>query len=378
MYAAILHHKRFKEMESGLPEQYRNEEELKKQREFHNSLIGRGLRMISDSYLDSLDKRCKEVSLPFKRNLQEGKNYIELVNQINNNNYDLVIIGVRGLGEVSDRVIGSVCERVVRRINTDVLIVKNDRPIDGKVLVAVDGSEQAFRSVDVACRLAQAFNIDIDALSVFDPHFHRVAFDGIAKVISGEMETVFKSEEQEELHDNVIDKGLEKIYHDHLQVTIKKTKECGIDIKTTLLEGKSYDEILKYQVKVNPSLLVIGRTGMHTNKGLDLGSATENILRFADCNVLITKNVMADSVNPFFEKMNEEKGFGRDLSVTTVVKEITWNEDARSLMSKVPAFVREMVKKEVESYASKNGKSIITQEVVEEAKAKWTNTMNFS
>jgi nucleotide-binding universal stress UspA family protein len=155
VYAANLHHKRFKEMESGLPEQYRNEKELIKQRAFHNTLIGRGLRMISDSYLDPIEKRCLENKIPFKRNLQEGKNYIELVNQIVENGYDLVIIGVRGLGEVSDSVIGSVCERVVRRINSDVLIVKNDRPIDGNVLVAVDGSEQAFRSVDIACQLSQ-------------------------------------------------------------------------------------------------------------------------------------------------------------------------------------------------------------------------------
>ncbi len=378
MYAANLHHKRFKEMESGLPEQYRNEQELQKQREFHNSLIGRGLRMISDSYLDKIDKRCQENNLPFKRNLQEGKNYIELVNQIKQNDYDLIIIGVRGLGEVSDRVIGSVCERLVRRINTDVLIVKNDKPIDGSVFVAVDGSEQSFRSVDVACKLAHQFDIDINALSVYDPHFHRVAFDGIAKVISGEMENVFKSEEQEELHDNVIDKGLEKIYHDHLQTTVKKTKGNGVDIKTTLLEGKSYDEILKYEDKMQPSLLILGRTGMHSSKGLDLGSATENILRFANCNVLITKNVTVDTPNPFFEKMDDQKGVERNLSHSPEVAEIEWHEEATAVMSKVPAFVREMVKKEVESYASNNGKSVITREVVEEAKSNWTNAMNMS
>ncbi|MCP5005018.1 MAG: universal stress protein [Planctomycetes bacterium] len=379
VYAANLHHKRFKEMESGLPEQYRNEKELRKQREFHNSLIGRGLRMISDSYLDDLEKRCQQENLDFERNLQEGKNYIELVNQIQKNKYDLVVIGVRGLGEVCDRVIGSVCERVLRRINTDVLIVKNDRPIDGNVLVTVDGSEQSSRSVDIACKIAQKFDISIEALSVYDPHFHRVAFDGIAKVISGEMENVFKSEEQEELHDNVIDRGLEKIYHDHLQVAMEKTKDYGIDIKTTLLEGKSYDQILKYQDKLKPSLLILGRTGIHSSKGLDLGSAAENILRFTNCNVLITKNVMIDSENPFFEKMVEEKGLDRPSnSVSSKVGAISWNEDARSLISKVPTFVREMVMKEVETFASKNGKSEITKEVVEEAKAKWSNSMNMS
>ena len=376
VYAANLHHKRFKEMESGLPEQYRNEKELKKQREFHNSLIGRGLKMISDSYLDSLNKKCLESELTFKRNLQEGKNYIELVKQIQDNEYDLVIMGIRGLGEVSDKVIGSVCERVARRINTDVLIVKNDRPISGEVFVAVDGSNQSFRAVEIASKLAQNFDIEIDALSVYDPHFHRVAFDGIAKVISGEMGNVFKSEEQEELHDNVIDKGLEKIYHDHLKVAVEKTKKYGFDIKTTLLEGKSYDEILKYEDKVKPSLLVLGRTGIHTHDTLDLGSATENLLRFANCNILITKNVMVDSVNPFFDKKEIDLRLETPLNLDSEVGELSWNEDAKSLIARVPSFVRDMVIKEVESYATKKGNNEITQEIVEEAKARWANVMN--
>ena len=46
----------------------------------------------------------------------------ELVKDINDKDYDLVIIGIRGLGETNGNLIGSVCERVVRRINTDVLV----------------------------------------------------------------------------------------------------------------------------------------------------------------------------------------------------------------------------------------------------------------
>jgi len=196
VYAASLHHKRFREMESGLPEKYREESELKKQREFHNTLIGKGLRMISDSYLDSMVKKSRESNVPFKRNIMEGKNYLELVKDIKTNDYDLVIIGVLGLGEVNGNLIGSVCERVVRRINTDVLVVKNDKPLKGKVIVTVDGSEQSFRAVEMASGLAAKYNMEIELLSVFDPHYHRVAFEGIAKVLSGEVGNVFKSDEQ--------------------------------------------------------------------------------------------------------------------------------------------------------------------------------------
>ncbi len=364
-------------METGLPEQYREEKELKKQREFHNSLIGRGLRMISNSYLDGLEKRCRDERVSFTRNIREGKNYLELVKDVRNNDYDLVIIGIRGLGEVNGNLIGSVCERVVRRINTDVLIVKDGIPLDGKIIVAVDGSEQSFRAVEIASNLAKKFGSELEAVSVFDPHYHRVAFDGIAKILSGEMGNVFKSEEQEKLHENVIDKGLEKIYQDHLEVASNKAKDVGFKMKTTLFEGKPYDQILKHVDTVKPSLLILGRTGIHAINGLDIGSVTENILRLAKCNVLITKSKKDVKANPFYER-KEDMSIEQPLSQTVEDGEVSWNKEARSLISKVPAFVRKMVVEEVEDYARKKGSSEITREIVEEARTKWSGTMNYS
>jgi nucleotide-binding universal stress UspA family protein len=381
VYAASLHHKRFKEMEVGLPEKYKEESELKKQREYHNSLIGRGLRMISDSYLDSLESKSKEANIPFTRNIHEGKNYIELVKDINRNDYDLAIIGVRGLGEVGENAIGSVCERVVRRINTDVLIVKDEKPLEGRIIVTVDGSEQSFRAVEMASDLAVKYNLELEAVSVYDPHYHHVAFNGIAKILSGEMGEVFKSDEQEKLHEDVIDKGLEKIYQGHLESALKKVMESGLKLKTTLLEGKPYDQILKYIDKVKPSLLVLGRTGIHAIDGLDLGSATENILRNAKCNVLITKSRQKVETNPFYEdeeivKKEIMREQAEEEAATT--EAVSWTDDANTLISKVPAFVRPMVVGEVENYARTKGSSEITKEIVEEVKSKWADSMNYS
>ncbi len=381
VYAASLHHKRFKEMEVGLPEKYREESELKKQREYHNSLIGKGLRMISDSYLDSLEKKSNELNIPFTRNVREGKNYIELVKDINSNDYDLVVIGAQGLGGVNSNAIGSVCERVVRRINTDVLVVKDDKPLKGRVIVALDGSEQSVRAVDIACELAGKYDVELEAVSVFDPNYHRVAFDSIAKILSGEMGEVFKSDEQEKLHEDVIDKGLAKIYQGHLDSALKKVKKTGLELKTTLLEGKPYDEILKYVDKVNPSLLVLGRTGIHEITGLDLGSATENILRNAKCNVLITKSRQKVETNPFYE--NEEivkKELMREQAAerSAISESIPWTEEASALITRVPAFVRPMVVGEVENYTRSNGKNEVTREIVEAVKAKWADSMNYT
>ncbi|MFQ5715316.1 MAG: universal stress protein [Candidatus Scalinduaceae bacterium] len=395
VYAANLHHKRFREMESGLPEKYREENELKKQREFHNTLIGKGLRMISDSYLDSLEKKCQESKVSFTRNILEGKNYLELVKDIKNKDYDLVIIGALGLGEVNGNLIGSVCERVVRRINTDVLIVKNDKPLEGKVIVAIDGSEQSFGGMKIAGFLAKTYGMNIEALSAFDHHYHLVAFAGIANVLSEEIGEVFKSEEQEKLHKEVIDKGLEKIYQDHLNNAARIAKHRGISIKTTILQGKPYDQILKHTEREDPALLILGRTGIHSVNELDMGSATENIIRMAKCNVLITNSPENAKIN-FFDAVKDKISEKTNYAVEKVSKdnssisrengrqysekkeELIWAEEAKTRISKVPFFVKKMVVKQIEDYARTIGVQEITSKIIEEAKAKWEDSMTFS
>ena len=57
VYAAKLHDRRFKQMEAGLPEEYHDENELERQRQIHDSLITRGLQIITDSYLDIVDQK---------------------------------------------------------------------------------------------------------------------------------------------------------------------------------------------------------------------------------------------------------------------------------------------------------------------------------
>ena len=73
VYAARLHETRFMDMESGLPERYQSETILKRQRDIHESLISKGLGIISDSYLDRLEKRCQEAKVLCVRKTEKGK-----------------------------------------------------------------------------------------------------------------------------------------------------------------------------------------------------------------------------------------------------------------------------------------------------------------
>lgn len=94
VYAAKMHDVRFRQMESGLPEEYQDEQELEKQRAIHDQLITKGMEVITDSYLDVPKYKCKANNIPFVGKSLEGRNWIELVRDIKESNYDLVIMGL--------------------------------------------------------------------------------------------------------------------------------------------------------------------------------------------------------------------------------------------------------------------------------------------
>lgn len=289
VYSAALHDRRFRDMEGGLPGHYQQEERLKKSRKVHDSLIGEGLRLISDAYLDAFKRDCSEAGVRYNCRMAEGKNWLEIVREVRAGGYDLVIMGILGLGAVNGSLIGGVCERVVRKITPDVLVVKDKNKNDGKskIVAAIDGSGYALSAFRKAVALAAEFGLEIEAVSVYDPHFHRRAFESLVKVLSPEAQKIFRFKEQEKLHDEIIDDGLGKIYQGALEEAMAEGRKSGIEVKTTLLAGKASHEICKYLQKAPPSLLVAGRFGAHRTEELDIGNTAENLLREAPCNILL-------------------------------------------------------------------------------------------
>src|SRR5213596_1728403 len=125
VYAARLHDYRFKQMEYTLPEEYKDENELERQRKIHDSLIAMGLQLISESYLDVMKVKAEAAGLAFTRKMIDGKHYKVLIEDCLAADYDLVVMGALGMGAVKDSQLGSVTERYVRKIDRDIMIVRN-------------------------------------------------------------------------------------------------------------------------------------------------------------------------------------------------------------------------------------------------------------
>src|SRR5688572_8023220 len=351
VYAAKMHDKRFKQMEAGLPEEYHDEKELDRQRQIHDSLITRGLQIITDSYLDYVDKKCNEANLPIERRSLEGRNWKVLAEDINTNAYDLVIMGALGVGAVKDSVIGSNTERVVRRVRTsDMLIIKNTQPMNGgKIVVAVDGSPYSFGGLMTGLALGKTLNKPVEAISAFDPYFHYAAFHSISGVLNEEAGKVFRFKEQEKLHEEIIDSGLAKIYQSHLDISRELAQAEHTDIRTTLLDGKAFEKVIQYVRKENPWLLIVGRIGVHSDDDMDIGSNTENLLRSAPCHVLISNRKHVPPID------------------TQAEYTIAWTEEALGRMEKIPIFARGVAKTAIHRYAIEKGHTIISNTVVDAA-----------
>ncbi|MGH7411842.1 MAG: universal stress protein [Candidatus Methylomirabilis sp.] len=355
VYAAKMHDYRFKQMEYTLPEEYQDERELERQRKIHDSLITMGLQLISDSYSDVMERKCRERGLAFERKMFDGRTFQPLVEDIKESGYDLVVMGALGLGAVKDSLIGSVTERVVRRVCTDVLVAKSVQPLaeqtNGTILVGIDGSPQSFAGLKSAIAIGRATGRQVEAVGVYDPYLHYAMFNSLVGVLSEKASKIFKFKEQEKLHEEIIDTGLAKIYQSHLEVARTVAADDGIDLKITLLDGKAFEKIIQYIRKQKPWLLVLGRIGVHSDESMDIGSNAENLLRLAPCHVLLTS---AKFYPPIDVKAEEA---------------VSWTDEAIARMERVPDFVKGIAKTAVLRFALERGHSVVTSSVIDQVMA---------
>ena len=353
-YAAQLHDRRFRQMEGGLPERYLVEEEMTHQRNVHDDLITRGLNIISDSYHDVASVACDEAALPYARLSPEGKNYACVVDATQTGEHDVLVMGALGLGAVPGSVIGTVCERVVRRSPIDTLVIKDPgRAIgDGPIVVGMDGSDLANGALKTAIEIARRVGAEVHVVAAYDPYYHYVAFNTIAGVLSEEAGKVFRFKEQEQLHEELIDDGIAKIYQSHLEVAQRTAGEEGVKVTTKLLDGKAFKAILAYVEKVKASLLIVGKTGVHADERLDIGGNAENLLRLSPCHIWLTQS----GHTPDSEVVAEET--------------ISWSNESLTMLGRAPSFVQAIARKAVMRHAQKAGHTFITSDIVSEVMGK--------
>jgi len=396
VYAARLHDIRFRQLETGLPAQFQSAKEIKRQRKIHDKLIEKGLQLISDSFMDETEKLCKAADVPMTRQLLEGINYEEIIRETNGGEgrlpsligfdpniadkydggetvrsdvqvgedgrllaedeeldeklagtsgrkYDVLVMGAHGIGQQEYSQLGGVVGRVLRRVEKDMLIVRDAQPLEGgRWMVCVDGSAYSYKALRLALEMAQEFGASLYVCSAFDVEYHHVVFGNIKDVLSVQASKVFKFEEQEELHNNIIDKGLLKLCKANLKrATVMAEEFPDVSVETQILVGKPFDCILRWVEEIKPSLLVLSRHGSHRIERTEIGSQAENLVRLTDTNLLLVgiENVDAEDI-PWIEEDGETG--------------LEWDPQAEVRILRVPPFALGIARRAVEEFVLDN------------------------
>jgi nucleotide-binding universal stress UspA family protein len=356
-----------------------------------------------------VEKRCETAGVPLIRQLLEGINYEEISKEVNSGegrlpgligfdpnharsydgnekvrsdvrigadgriiaededdaakvagvsgrSYDLVVMGAVGMGLQPLSQIGGVTTRCLRTIEKDVLIVRDGKPLaGGRFMVCVDGSAYSYRAMRAALELAREFGGSLYVCSAFDVEYHHVVFHNIKDVLSARASKVFKFKEQEELHNNIIDKGLLKLSQANLErAKTMAAQYPDVPLETEILIGKPFQVILQWIEEVQPSLLVVSRHGAHRIEGTPIGSQAENLVRMTPCSMLL---VGTQGVRPEDIPWIEADG----------VASIPWAPEAEVRILRVPLFAQGIARKAVEEFVLEKGRDLVTNSLLDEA-----------
>ena len=257
VYAAKLHDVRFKQMEFTLPDEYKEETELEKQRRIHDALIARGLMLISDSYLDVMKGLSEESGLEFEGKCIDGRTFEGLIGDVDESDYDLIGLGALGQGAVTQSKAGSVCERMLRRVDLDTLVVRDIETEtvseDAAILVALDGSEWSWGALRAGVQLAKTHGRELEIVAV-----QPAGAPG------------------------------EALLDAHLALARKVARAEGVVVRAVLLEGAVASMLQSHLERSEPWMVVVGRSGADTNKEkAALGSIPEYLIRNSPSNVLV-------------------------------------------------------------------------------------------
>ena len=337
VYDAGIHNLRFQEMEPVLPDRYQDEAKLTDLRDSHDHLMYEGFSSLSRGYMEDYVAAAKTEGVVVKEVHQEGRNYVTLLDLAREYRADLAVLGAYGLGKIPGGILGSTVLRVLRQASCDVLVVRR-RFGRGKMIVGIDGSSEALSALNKAIVWSRTFEKPLQLAAVYDPFFHDQVFKTMADSLSPERQKEVGLAKQEDLHEQIVDDGLGKLYQTFLEQASEICSKRNVAVQSKLLKGKAYKALAEFSEKEKSDLIVVGRFGQHRETLANLGSNSEALVQVSPDNVLVTAS------DPAFRTAAESDS-----------GPLEWEEDAHRRLLKLPTFAQGMAKGSVERFVRSQG-----------------------
>lgn len=229
----------------------------KKLREEGEAILDRAQRLVPSDYASV--QRLLEIGTPAQVILDTAKAM----------HSDLIIMGARGLGPIQELVLGSVSHRVVMHAPCSVTIMKSPLPALQKILLPIQGDEDAEAAIRVLAKKPFRPPVTIELMTVWpQPQIPWPLTLGQSKIL----ETRALEHAQQRL--------------DRLA---SRVTDLGYTSTTTVGMGDPAYAILEQARASHSDLIMMGSHGRRGLSRFFLGSVSHAVLHRADCPVFIVR-----------------------------------------------------------------------------------------
>jgi nucleotide-binding universal stress UspA family protein len=229
-----------------------------------------------DEYVDHLRKAGGTVAESYLRVGEAAKEIIELAEELG---VGLIVLGSRGHGRIRRALMGSVSMGVLRHAHCSVLNVRGHGPeqgrgsLLGKILVAIDGSEEACEAAQAVTEVANATGSEVHLVYTmqkerYKPHLGPEMWKGWEEGFEHAKLSARSWVEQE---------------------AERMRGEGTKAVESHLLIGRPDAAIVWSAEELGARLVVVGSRGLGGISRALIGSVSDSVVRHAHCPVMVIR-----------------------------------------------------------------------------------------
>ncbi|HVX64890.1 MAG TPA: universal stress protein [Pirellulales bacterium] len=201
-----------------------------------------------------------------------GVPFVEIIHAVQEEGYDLTVVGTRGRSPISRFLVGSTATRLVRKCPCPVWIAK---PHDGRplrsILAPIDYSEASQKSLRMAAALAAEAEGLLHVLHVYNDDRE---LQMLALVTDEE-----SSERRKLMHRHAVE-GLEQ-FVEQMQLPVRPTLHVE--------RGETWKRVVAASRRLDADLTVMGTVGRGGVSGLMIGNTAEKVMHVEEGPLLAVK-----------------------------------------------------------------------------------------
>ena len=213
--------------------------------------------------------RAQGMSIVKDTKIRRGSTVSQIKKEVDENEYDLVILGTRDVYRFWNAIFGTITGRVTEQVDVSVLAVRNPPAAIRRILVCIGGTRTRRKLLRTANRLANETGASVTVLHVKDPvPAMYTGLDAMDESLSEMLQTDTPTAR-------------------YLRWSADYLARHGVEAEVMVRQGVAAEEILHEAHHGEYDLLVIGASAKSTLQKAIVEPVNQRLLNEASCPVLI-------------------------------------------------------------------------------------------